>query len=246
MAIRQDDTPVYRELSFSLAAGEIYRLNRTFEGLCFLDLSGSVEMSLNDSEFTAIRGGITYKMPAGKKITSVVFREASGSAGANVTIATADGDIEDNRASFAGNLAVVNAPSPNQSIEVDTLATDPGLVALAAAIIAAMREDTLLRAPITTLAGATYSRTSDTGGTPVEIISAATNANGVIIRLAVCKSEDGGAAWLTAGGNLICGNNLNDDILRSEIRNVFIPAGLAIVAEGDTSGEFTDVWYEVL
>lgn len=249
MAILQDDTPVYRETLIALGPNGIYRLNRTFDTFVIIDLVGNIEISINDAEFTVCRAGVGYTMPGGKKITSLVVRETAGST-ANVNIATADGAIQDNRASFAGNLAVVNAAAPNQILHVDLAATDPGLLALAAAIIANQNNDADKRAHLTTLAGATFA-TAAVNAAEQTIVASGTNVNGIIVRRAwtVRGASDKPAYFGAGAGQPFVGwattNNVNQSVDSCE--NIFIPPGVALVSHtGNDARSICHIWYEVL
>jgi hypothetical protein len=236
------DVPRYNVTQVTLAANGIYTLNQTFDMIAILELSGSAVLSFNDQTESDCDAGIQFRAPLGGRFSRVSFRETAGAA-CNIRVLTAFGNVSDSRSNISGNLSVQNAASPNDSLEVNLLAADAGLVALANAIIAAHREDTLLRARLTTLAGATYSRTSDTGSQ--EIVSAAANTAGVIIRRAVCHS-DALEAHLSIGGNVLLGADGDDATGHYELENYFVPAGVAIAAVAESSTDFVDIWYEVL
>lgn len=220
MAVRQRSIPVYKETPITLAANGTFTLFRTCDLVAIIELVGTLEMSINDAEFSTIRGGIIFTMPNAlegedvMKITKLTFRETA-SAPANLVIATADGNVQDNRASFAGNLPVVNAAAPNESVQVDLIAADPGLVALAAsinanidvevqaqtasinsnidtelaAVITALQASNSLRNRYTSLASATQVDHSNTGG-EIDVVSAAANTNGILVKIASCHTHD--------------------------------------------------------
>ena len=131
MAVRQENVPVYIERTVTLVADQIIDFNVTCERVNILEVTGDVDIRINDGNISTCRGGIGFSVPGGLRITRVTFVETA-SAGASVTFAFSNGDIQDNRASFSGDQTVKNAASPNHSLQVDMIAADPGLVALAA------------------------------------------------------------------------------------------------------------------
>ena len=257
MAQRQENVPVYIERTLVLGANAIHTFNVTCDRVNLIEVSGALSIAINEGDESTCRGGIGFGAPGGLKITRLTFKETAGAA-ANVTFAISNGEIQDNRASFAGDVSIKNAAAPNDSVQVDLLAADPGLVALAAAIangttlanlLAGLREDTLLRAPLTTLDGASYAY-DGTGGSETTIVAAGANTSGIIIRMAqIYKDNSGLPAYIKAGGNIICGSDGGGGTTRvgnfDRISNVFIPAGNALVIRCDTQGTGF-VWYEVL
>lgn len=264
MAIRQDDTPTYREIDIALGANGQYRLNRTCENVAIINMTGEVELSINDAEFSVVRGGIIYKMPNDRKITSMVFRERLG-ATATITVATGDGTIQDNRASFAGNLPVVNAASPNNSLQVDLIAADPGLVALATAInnqIAAQvaAQTAALEAALSTqsdtidwvdLTSATYYRLYNQA-TIQTVVSSGANTSGIIVLSAWVCGDLGDAVWagINDGSDKLFvgrdGSGTDTTKVLDRVEKYFIPPGVALRAVAANTEGLLQMWYRVL
>lgn len=267
MAVRQQSIPVYKETPLTLLASGTLTLHRTCDNVAFIELSGAIEMSINDADFSTVRGGIIYKMPPEQKITKMTFREITGLSGANFTIATADGDIQDNRASFAGNLPVINAAAPNDSLQVDMLAADPGLVALAAALRGAgavtledlrtqLRNNAATiaafsRAPAIDLSG--HSSHSAAGAGTQTVVTAAANTNGILLSLAVIGSTWNGASSgyrMTGAGTWIVGGPGSSTSITGRqwlAHPVIIPAGQDFISETGGSGvSITASHYKVL
>ena len=134
-------------------------------------------------------------------------------------------------------LTEVKVISGDTPLEIDAASTD----ALLTSILAMMQNDQDRRAPLSTLAGASYA--SGTGSTT--IVSAGTNINGVVIRLArFTTSGTGAVCSLLAGGNLLL-QTMNTNKSDMPLQNIFVPAGVAITSSVAGSGEWY-IWYEVL
>lgn len=253
MARIQGNIPVYNEVNISLAANAEYALNRTFDAINIIDLSGSVEMQINDGTPSTCRAGIGFRMPQGDNdVYRATFRETGGST-ATLTIATAKGEIQDNRASFAGNQSVQNAAAPNDSLQVDLLAADPGLVALLTGIVANQNSDEDKRKGLTTLEGASYHQQFNDGGTPTTIVSTAANTAGIIIRFANISLFDNTTCYLGLDGTpneAIIGNGTSSHGTSRgaafQCRDIFVPAGRGLIASAPSNDTVVNVWYEVL
>lgn len=246
--------PTYQEVLITFTANEIYTLNKIGNVLAILDVSGSFKLSIDEQTESDMRAGITFKMGPGERFRKVRFRETAGAVG-NITVAVADGEIYDARANITGNTPVINAPAPNDSLQVDLIAADPGLVALAAAIVANQNNDETKRSHLTTLEGATFAFFNG-NATEQTVVAAGANLNGIIIRYAqlFLRSPDDdcyigindGASKLIVG-HKDTGSAAETMNAHFEIRDIFIPAGVALVAKAETASSDTiDMWYEVL
>jgi hypothetical protein len=246
------DVPRYNVTQVTLAANEIYTLNQTFDMIAILELSGSAVLSFNDQTESDCDAGIQFRAPLGGRFSRVAFRETAGAA-CNIRVLTAFGNVSDSRSNISGNLSVQNAASPNDELQVQTKAGTTLATALAAAdpaiaaLITALREDTLLRRPLLTLTGASYAVRAAVGTT--NVVTGGANANGIIVRRAWvhASSTSGQRSVVEAGGNPICGfdDAGNNNTKVDSVENVFIPAGLALDLILAGSGE-CHVWYEVL
>lgn len=249
------EVPVYKEFPIALAANGDYTLFVTGNVMNIIDLSGSLKISINDGPESTARAGIGYTMPEGKVFNRIRFREFAAGA-ATITIATALGQIQDNRASFAGNQSVQNASIPNDELQVKTkggttLATalasgDPGI----AAAIAALQASNSLRERYTSLASATYRRGVNEAA-ETTIVTGGANVNGILVKLAKCYKE--GAAndcYFAAGaGNVFCGFQIGATTSITQVdteRNIFIPAGVALISKATSTTNYNAIWYQVL
>lgn len=104
---------------------------------------------------------------------------------------------------------------------------------------ALLQDDEALRAPLTTLENASY-------GNAGTLVSSGANVNGVIIRTAsLCSGTQAtGAASVTAGGSAIA--QVGGNYTSLFIKDVFIPAGVALAVSNSGSASSVNVWYEVL
>ena len=267
--------PAYSEYTISLAANETLRFNKTMTGVNIIDLSGDVTLSINDDTPSVIRAGIGFKMPPDPDnplaiipITSLTFQETAG-ATATLIIATTSGNIQDNRASFAGNQSVQNASAPNNELAVKTLtatelqvqtksgtvldvaldAADAGLAQTVTDLVAALQASSALRERWTDLQGASCH--NETGSaSETQIVSSGANTNGIIVKWAFGVAKNfSNNCYLAAGSNKILGwaSAGSGSILQSvgDIKNVRIPAGVALNVRADSTAEM-HVWYEVL
>ena len=247
--------PSYRTLSVTLAANEIYTINQVFDSFAVLELSGDIEMSLNEQSPSDFDAGIQMRAPVGKGFTSMRLQETAGAA-ANFRILLSFGDVRDSRANISGNVSVQNASAPNDELQikmktgtlpVDLDAADAGI----AALIAALREDQLLRAPLTTLEGATYSERNNEASEQT-IVSSGTNTAGIIVRKAFANTNtaatdayfaiNDGATKIFCGRGETGGNNFNFE----GVENIHIPSGVALVSRFQGSSSYGRIWYEVL
>jgi len=247
MAERQENYSTYFETALAFTANAEYTLNRTCDRFNIIEYVGAIEVSINDGPFSVCRGGIGYQMPPGGVIHKLKFRETAGST-ANIIVATAFGEIDDNRASFAGNLPVVNAALPNDSLRVDLIAADPGLVALANAITSALQASADLRSRLTPMV--TYAE-AEGALTITELVSAAANTNGVIIHR--CRTEINTTSGtrevylvMGAGDDLLCGVKNGPGGVGTDVaNNLFIPSGNRVRYLSSTACNIY-IWYEVL
>jgi hypothetical protein len=246
--------PYYREFSIVLTAGQDYTLFKVGDAFNVIDLSGACTLSINDGDATPARAGIGYKLPRGTLFNRIRVKETAGAA-CTITLGIAYGEIQDNRASFAGNQSVQNAAIPNDELQVKTKVGTTLAAALAsgdagiAALIAALREANQLRAPMTTLAGATYSTRTNEAAEQT-IVTGVTNTNGIIVRRAIAVTDGGAAAdgYFGAGaGQPFIGVKPNPGTdLYSDLSNLFIPAGVALVSKFTSAFNFGFIWYQTL
>jgi len=275
MADRQENIPVYREFVVAVTANGERVLNYTAEKIVIVELSGALTMAINDATESVVRAGIAYSMPDGIKFNRIRFRETAGGA-ASVTVALADGNIDDNRASFAGNQSVQNASIPNDelqvktkagtSLDVDLLAADAGLVALAAAInanidveiqaqtaslntnidaveldVEALLASNSLRARYTPLGGSFFSSVGNSD-TEADVVSSGGNANGILIKVACCAKRSGAFnSFFSAGTNQPFVGSIGYTTgpatnMWERCNNIFIPAGVALRYRGNGTG----------
>ncbi|WP_420724033.1 hypothetical protein [Hwanghaeella sp. LZ110] len=151
-----------------------------------------------------------------------------------ILVAYAGSDVADSRLTVTGGQLGVLDPVGGESFS--------DIVTALQAVTAAMREATLLRAPLTTLDGATYAAANNT---TTEVVSAAANTDGVIVRLAGLSAASN-AAYVTAGGNYLL-NQYSNEPGKKMIENVFVPAGNAIsISSAGAGSQTTFIWYEVL
>ena len=272
MAVRQENVPIYVERAVTLVADQIIDFNVTCEKVTILEVTGDVDIRVNDGDVSTCRGGISFAVPPGLRITRVTFIETA-SASASVTFAFSNGDIQDNRASFAGDQTVKNAASPNHSLQVDMIAADPGLVALASSITGSgtprtiedlynyftllyariyvlVYDDEVLRSRLTTFDGSSHHY--ETGSSAeTTIVASGTNTAGIIVRHACCsRYGNGDRCYLSTGaGNVIIGNKTapgstaNPTVIAT--RDILIPSGVALTCRADNNSE-VNVTYEVL
>jgi hypothetical protein len=268
--------PTYKEFSIVLAANQTRVLNVFGTTLTILGQSGVGEIRIDDGSPSNIRAGITFKMPASiddqgrivqERFSRVTFTETAG-AGFNMTLAIADGDIYDARSVISGDTPVLNAAAPNDSLQVDLLAADPGLVALAAAlggnlataisnqtaaINAALQASNSLRSRLTSLASTSYSRRNNEA-TEQTIVASGTNVNGIIVRHAHIAIEAVLAQYAYFGINdgatkIFLGRDENGAAVDGfpSIRDLFIPAGVNLVSRISGTGDAIGyIWYQVL
>lgn len=267
------DIPKYETTTIALSANGTYTLNADFTTLAILDLSGAAKMTLNDKSESDCDAGIQLAAPPGGRFFSVTFRETAGAA-ATIRVALSFGAVRDSRFTASGNLNIQNAAAPNDELQVKTkagtsllanlAAADAGLVALAASIkgsdtlttlIAALREDQQLRAPLTTLAGATHAG-NITIGSEQTIVASGTNTSGIILRTVsiACSANfknayvgiNDGASKPIIGIQPSTAGNTEGNPGFTFAKNIFIPAGVALVAYRTDSKATINLWYEVL
>ena len=243
--------PTYKEVLITFAANDIYTLNNVGNVLAILDVSGSFKLSIDEQTESDMRAGITFKMPAGKQFRKVRFRETAGAVG-NITIAVADGEIYDARANITGNTPVINAPAPNQSLQVDMIAADPGLVALANTLVTALQASQSLGARYADLSGATYSSvTGSAEDTYTTLVTAGANTGGVLIHACsfYVDQTDDLCHLRIDGSDVVFGTEeigaSNDRSYYAMPYPVKIPAGVSVEVLAEGSSRIR-TWYEVL
>lgn len=258
--------PYYREVIIPLAANGDYTLNAVGDAVNVIDLTGACSIAINDGNATPARAGIGYKLPAGALFNRIRVKETAGGA-ASVTLGVAYGEIQDNRASFAGDQTVKNAAVPNDELFVKTkvgttlaaalAAADPGLAALASSIkgsntltdlktsIDALLASTGLRARYIDLTGASFAIQSGTGTNTV--VTAGTNTNGILLLLASTFSTNGGnRVAIGSGPFTVLGTQGATAFSANQPHPVFISAGLQLQLIGDSASDESWCWYKVL
>lgn len=240
--------PTYREYNITLAANGFHDLQTVGNAVNVIALSGAARIRINDGTPADARAGIGYKMPGMSAFNRIRVEESAGGA-AVVTLGIAYGDIQDNRASFAGNQSVQNASIPNDELQVKTkvgttlatalAAADPGL----AALIAALQASTSLRTRLTSVSG-TKLEVVGVGAGPITLVASGANLNGVILDLVNVSCGGSDEFFLSVGGTNIWGVPQN---IVLDLRDIFVPAGLAI-AYGSSVGtvNFARFTYRVL
>ena len=252
--------PAYEELAISLAANESRSFAKTFTGLNIIELSGDVTMSINDNTPTVIRAGIGFRMPRIVEeggvipVTAIRFSETGG-APANLIIAMTMGDIQDNRASFAGNQSVQNASAPNDELQVKTKAgtrlevnldaADPAI----AALITALQASPDLRRRWNDFSGATLHSETASSADNV-LVTAIANTNGILIHHlnSVCTNFNANC-YAKFGSTIFYGkaSGGSGSVLAALgiIENLFLPAGSLFSVRADTTS-YLNVAYTVL
>lgn len=119
------------------------------------------------------------------------------------------------------------------------------------AILAMLQNPNDQRKGLTDLSGASHA--IHTAASTAEIVSAAANVNGVIIRRAECTTHGTSRSILMVDGKILCsinGNAATSDStgVHNCVENIFVPPGLKIEAQitSASAGRHVSIWYEVL
>lgn len=202
-----------------------------------LEADGQFFVSVNNGAELYFASGISFVAPAFEDYTEYALINKTGLP-VTVIMAWGFGEVSDNRLTATGNLFVINAPAT--TLKVDDDETQVKLDS----VLAMMQNSKNQRAPLNTLAGATYA-----GGTATGTIlsAAANNGSGVIIRRALLTpSGSGTTCSIAVGGNAIMrATGLTSFAFNDNIEGVFVPPGTAITANVTGTANF-DIWYEVL
>tara|TARA_R110002124_G_scaffold14054_6_gene63244 strand:+ start:1290 stop:2099 length:810 start_codon:yes stop_codon:yes gene_type:complete len=176
-----------------------------------------------------------------------------------------DANIESFDVAINNDIFIRNASLPNDQLQIKTKAgtvldvddanTQTAIAALKTsnegkqdALAALLQHDKNLRAPLLTLAGASFAAQRTTGTN--NVVTAIANTDGIIIRRAdLSVYTNGSFAEVRVGGNplLILGGATAN--VCNWIENVFVPAGLAldlVLTNASTNYGGAQVWYEVL
>jgi hypothetical protein len=206
-------------------------------------------------------GNKTYEMKAKRRYTlkeglrnfELENRTASP---ISIELHIGNDDLEDNSVNLAGTVTIAHdVPVKNAAgttLKVDDDEAQLALAAISAAVgnaegkidalIALMQNDVALRKPVTTLENCSYAGITNAS---TEILSAAANVNGIIIRAATIATS-GNTATLSSDGEVIARvMGASGTAQALFVENIFIPAGRNLLANtGSTSSVY--IWYEVL
>lgn len=253
----QPTAPVYRELSYVLTPNQVINLNFVGDTIQFIEVSGTLDIRIDDSEASLVRQGVGYRMPENPLVPGQRLQFSrlqvieTGGEAATLTIAIAKGDIRDTRFSTTADTPIKNAAAPNESILANLLATDAGLVALAAAINGGLQADNALRPRWTDLTGASHHQQFFVGTTT--LVTAAANVNGVLILSAnfAAKEPSAGGYVGESSSKIVCGTYngtaaTGTSLAVMHVKNILFPAGLDLKCGLAGNNGVVDVWYKVL
>lgn len=182
----------------------------------------------------------------------------TGNTTLEVLIAYGFGEVTDDRIGISGTVttsdtgtqAAIGALATQNGNDANDLKNKVDAVSAAVgnaegkidALIALMQNDVALRKPVTTLENCSYAGITNAS---TEIVSAAANVNGIIIRAATIATS-GNTATLSSDGEVVSRvMGASGTAQALFIENIFIPAGRNLLANtGSTSSVY--IWYEVL
>ena len=142
-----------------------------------------------------------------------------------IEFAVSAAGVDDSRVSVPGSGIAVFDPAGSESFSD---------------LIAALREDRLQRAPLTTLEGASHNTV--TNGT-LTIATAVANTAGVIVRM-FFGAGTGNTALMRADGNAVL--TIDPAVHSGTERDLFIPAGVEVTLVSTGTGAAAHAWTEVL
>jgi len=168
-----------------------------------------------------------------------------------------DGEISTNNTASSGETAVRTNPDTEVQIQtkagttlkVDDDATQTAISALETALTNLLKNDQDKRSGLTTFEGASSAEYNNSSGT---VVSSGANTSGVIIRYAHVSHHGNNQdfAHIKVGGKILIGRDAgtapSNGNIEHSIKDVFIPAGVAITADSQSVGAWATIWYEVL
>ena len=239
--------PTYRERLLEFAANQTIQFPVVGDFIAFIDIAGTFQMSLDEGPVSDIRAGITFKMPPGETFKTVRFTETAGATG-NIRFVVARGEVLDARASISGNVSVQNAASPNDSLQVDLLSTDPGIVVLKELLD---QTNNAMRAPLRDLTNATFVNiTNNTSDAYTDIITAAANTGGILIHRASIGGAISSEIRLRIGTDHLIGQGTSTSARfygdYQVIENVILKSGVALQYASVSDNFVLQVAYELL
>jgi hypothetical protein len=160
------------------------------------------------------------------------------------------GSIESDDVTIVGGVKVRNDDSPNDELQIKTKAgtelsiDSADIETKLDSVIAMLQDADDQRTPITDLEDCSY---HGSAGTTTTIVTSGTNTNGVILRHVDVGVRGGQDGHIKVGSNYI----FRMDPLGSEgnmrfLRDIKIPAGVAVEVSTSSSLGTIDVWYNVL
>ena len=224
-------TAYYQAYRVTIPANGRYRLATRGTYLRVLTALSPFEVGFNGNS-------TTDKIEQGLQIKTAGFDEVNlfnpNGADLDVELAVSDEGVDDSRFSLPSTGLSVRDPGAGSESFLDVVNGLSG-------IVTALRENTLLRAPLTSLEGATYF--SATNALTL-VVSAAANTNGAIIRVCSFNLHSSASGQLLVDGKVVVQADSFPD--SGHIRDLHVPAGVKIeLYSGNT---FIDVnaWVEIL
>ena len=217
-----------------------------------LESSNDLELSFNHGSKSYFEAGIARHIE--KKARDFksfqLFNKTANDI--TVTVAWGYGDIIDNRLSVSSDIAIKNAPAPNNTISIDDgggtitvndVNTDSRLTDIKNRMTEVFRDNF---APRTNLTDASYASASNA---TVTLVTAGANTGGVFIRVATLTSRGDLGGVILIDGNQLGINNAAGSFTSSAcyaIKDLYIPSGVLVQLQSNNPTYPVNCFYEVL
>lgn len=229
------DTVIYEVRQYVIPANGFTEETIPAQSVRILNATGSLALAFGQTgSFQRIEAGLGVRTV--EPFERVKFQDLSGDEN-TVLVAYAGRDVADSRLTITGGLLGVKDPGAGAESFSDVVTALEG-------VTAAMREASQLRAPQTTLEGATYYEAVNTTTT---VLSAVANTGGFIIRSAgvQVQSGNGVAAVRLDDDELLYALSNNTDMIANGW-NIHVPAGVKIDLYSAAAANKAWLWGEAL
>lgn len=232
-----------RSTTYIVPANSILPLDITGNNIGNFAANGNLSIRFDNETITEFPQGMSYPNHDFNFVELINESDAD----ITTTIVYGQGDYVDRRLSLAGQILVeapadkplqITSDTPLQINSADLLNKLTDLENL-------LKNDELKRQGLTTLEGATYAEARNETKT---VVSAAENTNGVIIRLGHATSNvSTGFSEIRVGDGVITLRYFSGgNILASEVRNIYVPAGVPVELFSNHQNYTATIWFEVL
>ncbi|WOF73811.1 hypothetical protein QMT40_001447 [Parvibaculaceae bacterium PLY_AMNH_Bact1] len=210
--------------SFTLADGESVQIPAHAEFMRCLEATAAFEFNIDDGGWQYMAAGISYISDDPSGFETFRVRNISG-ADNTLVLAHGWGELRDDRLTASGTVNVRQTETVNVLETGDrSLSSDGG--------------------SITEVGATLYSGTP--GAEPgVEVVSAAANTNGVIIRTCCINKDAVGVAYLKVGTKIVFIGSSSSWFAENLTREIKVDAGVSISVVGD-GGASVVMTYDIL